>query len=282
MNVPVYQAQSVIRYRTEDIERVADSLKAEPAALRAVLEVECRGSGFLPDGRLTMLYEPHIAYRYAPKALRGELTKAGVAAVSWGDLPYPPLASGRYAQFDTCARIGGLELACKATSWGLPQAMGFNFDPFGYNSAEDMVAQFTMGGEPEQLSALGRFVRSTPAMHRALISLDWATFARLYNGKGYKVNRYDVKLASAYLKFRPAKIGNAFTRVLMRGMKGEDVRALQRLMVRAGIPVDTDAYFGAVTEQQLVLFQTQNKLTRDGRAGPETIAALEAAPSNPQ
>ena len=35
-------------------------------------------------------------------------------------------------------------------------------------------------------------------MKAALVQKDWQAFARLYNGTGYKINRYDEKLKKAY------------------------------------------------------------------------------------
>src|SRR5690606_11763897 len=47
----------------DDIIRAAQALGVEPAAIRAVTEVESRGSGFLPDGRPVILFERHIMRR---------------------------------------------------------------------------------------------------------------------------------------------------------------------------------------------------------------------------
>lgn len=279
---PLYKSASPSRLNLSDIESVAATLKVETAALRAVIDVECRGSGFTSDGRLTMLYEPHIAYRYATAEQRKALTKAGVAAPSWGTIKYPGTVTGRYAQFETCASIGGIELACKATSWGLPQGMGFNHGPFGYASAEAMVRAFAEGGEVEQIAGMGRFISANPRMLAALRNLQWADFAYRYNGSGYKSNAYDTKLASAYLKFRPASsVSSRIARVLRFGARGDDVGALQILLCGAGHPVDVDNHFGRVTEQEVRAFQSRNHLTRDGIAGPNTIQALEAAQSKP-
>lgn len=259
---------------------VASALQVETAALKAVLEVECRGSGFYRSGRLTMLYEPHIVYRYSSGDVRVKLVRMGLASLSAGAIPYPPTEAERYAQFNQCALVGDIELACKSCSWGLPQGMGFNHKPFGYASAEEMVRAFAQKGEAEQIEAMGRFIAANPAMHRALRNTMWATFAKAYNGTGYAKNRYDTKLATAYLKFKAleAKDGNMhFTRVLREGSKGNDVLAMQRLLTGAGFPVDIDGHFGRITKQELMRFQRKSKLTADGVAGPITLEALMGA-----
>ena len=275
MNRLIYTGVRAV-FTPEDLATVANGLGCEVAALRAVLEVECRGSGFYTDGRLTMLYEPHIAYRYATAAVRKELMSAGIGHPVAGVLKYPGSAALRYQQFEQCALIGGVELACIACSWGLPQGMGFNHKAFGYDSAQQMVKAFAEGGEREQLAGMGRFIAANPRMHRALIAKNWPLFAQLYNGPAYAKNRYDEKLASSYLKFRPRTEAAKITRLLKRGMKGEDVRVYQLMLSTAGFVVDVDGDFGRITEQETRAFQSANRLVSDGIAGPKTIEALEA------
>jgi len=55
-----------------------------------------------------------------------------------------------------------------------------------------------MRSEGDQLEAMGRFIKVDPKMLQALKSKDFVTFARLYNGEGYRANNYDVKLQDAY------------------------------------------------------------------------------------
>src|SRR5690554_4118721 len=47
----------------DDIIRAAQALGVEPAAIKAVNEVESRGRGFLPDGRPVILFERHVMRR---------------------------------------------------------------------------------------------------------------------------------------------------------------------------------------------------------------------------
>ena len=57
-------------------------------------------------------------------------------------------------------------------------------------------------------------------------------------------------------------------------MVGDDVEAVQRGLVAAGIPVDVDGIFGALTEAAVRRFQQLNGLKVDGVAGPATRSAL--------
>ena len=66
-------------------------------------------------------------------------------------------------------------------------------------------------------------------------------------------------------------------RVLKKGCTGEDVRALQILLIGNGWNGGTwgaDGNFGAQTEQAVIAYQEKNNLQVDGKAGPETMSHL--------
>lgn len=65
-------------------------------------------------------------------------------------------------------------------------------------------------------------------------------------------------------------------RVLRRGCKGEDVRALQALLVGYGYPIAVDGSYGAKTENAVICYQedTSGVLDPDGKAGPKTQAHM--------
>ena len=62
-------------------------------------------------------------------------------------------------------------------------------------------------------------------------------------------------------------------------MSGDDVRALQAALNRAGFANAPDGVFGPATGALLKRFQRSRGLTADGVAGPRTQAALESLPS---
>lgn len=185
-----------------DIAEVAASIEVQEAALRAVLAVESAGHGFDQYGRVTALYEPHVAYRLSSGDKRAALMARCLAYAKWGEQPYPKSHDLRFHQIDECAEIAGMEFAADATSWGLPQIMGFNAQSAGYNSSVEMVTAFA-ADEQNQLAALGAFILNNKALHRALQHLDWAGFAAGYNGGGFRRNAYDTKLADAYRRAKP-------------------------------------------------------------------------------
>ena len=66
-------------------------------------------------------------------------------------------------------------------------------------------------------------------------------------------------------------------RILKKGMKGEDVKALQAALNAAGHDCGAvDGDFGAKTDAAVRAFQRAAGLAVDGQAGPKTIAALKA------
>jgi murein DD-endopeptidase MepM/ murein hydrolase activator NlpD len=73
---------------------------------------------------------------------------------------------------------------------------------------------------------------------------------------------------------RSAPLGR---RVLVAGMRGWDVAALQFALAWHGFPSgNLDGWFGASTEQALLKFQRWSGLDADGRAGSSVVAALRA------
>ena len=50
-----------------EFEQVAKKYNIEVAAIKAVYEVETKNGGFLPDGRLKILFEGHVFWRQLVK-----------------------------------------------------------------------------------------------------------------------------------------------------------------------------------------------------------------------
>jgi hypothetical protein len=55
--------------------------------------------------------------------------------------------------------------------------------------------------EQEHLKAFTHLVCSDRLLKKAIINKDWLTFAKIYNGRSYKENRYDFKMMEAYRKY---------------------------------------------------------------------------------
>lgn len=184
----------------DDIIRAAQELGVEPAAIKAVNEVESRGNGFLPDGRPVILFERHV--------MRRRLLDYGFPADKL-EAEYPHIvnkAAGGYLggarewdRFNEAAEIHRPS-AIEASSWGLFQIMGMHWRHLKYPSVEAFFAAMHES-EGAQLDAFVRFIKADARLILALRSHDWRAFARIYNGPAYSLNRYDEKLATAFTRY---------------------------------------------------------------------------------
>lgn len=187
--------------RDRDILAAAKRLDVPPAAIRAVCEVESDGSGFMADGRPDVLFERHVFHR----RLRAAGLPADQLAARYPNLVNPKRGGyaggaaewGRLNTATTIDRATALESA----SWGLFQIMGYHWQALRYDSVDVFVAAMRQD-EGQQLDAFVRFVLAAPLLHRALREQRWAVVARLYNGRAYKANLYDVKLERAFARYQ--------------------------------------------------------------------------------
>jgi len=186
------------RITAGDIEDAAQRLGCEVAALRAVMAVESRNSGYDANRRPIILFEPHVFYRVLPpRKLQGAID-AGLAYKRWGTRPYPRTSDGNYARLSAAIDIDE-ECAFRAVSIGLGQILGENYKLAGCASAKEMFAR-ACDSEGEQLEQMASFIEESK-LTDALRNRDWRKFARVYNGPG-KVDAYASDLAAAYAKWR--------------------------------------------------------------------------------
>jgi len=180
-------------------ERLAARLDVELAALRAVAEVESAGSGFLPapDRRPKILFEGHVFHRLT--AGRFSAAHPAISHPKWDRKKYSGTLAGEWKRLDRAAALDP-EAAMQSASWGAFQIMGFNYALCGFDSVSRFVECHASGADG-QLEAFAALVsRPGSPLIRPLRRKDWASFARLYNGPGYRQNRYDEKMAAAYAR----------------------------------------------------------------------------------
>lgn len=182
-----------------DIPRIASQMRTGEDELHAVMDVEAPMGGYDSKGRLTILYEPHIAYALSSGATRDRLVAAGLAYAKWGTKPYPKDSYPRLtAAYDIAPSI-----ALQACSIGRGQVLARNYVAAGFDSPEEMWYTLLVGGEAAHLEAVVSFIIHNH-LDDEIRAHNWAAFARGYNGSGYKKNNYDVKLAARY-KFWQSK-----------------------------------------------------------------------------
>lgn len=260
-----------------DFTEIAKRYNIPESNLRAITEVEARGSGFDSSNRLIALYEPHIAFKYTSGAVRNKLVALGIAYPKW-KRNYPKTS---YDRIDQCTAVAGMETAAMATSWGMGQVMGFNHAALGYPSALSMVVAFAQG-EAAQVEGMVKFIVAKGLIN-ALRAGKWEAVALGYNGAGEAQNGYHIKLANA-AKHWDLKLNNSDAKAkglklvsadtLDIGTKGKEVASFQNGLAIAGYDISSDGDFGGHTEEVTKQFQEANGLTPDGVAGPATRTTL--------
>lgn len=191
----------------QDLIDFAEEFDLEIAVVKAVNEVESSGKGFLINGKPKILFEGHIFWRELVKrGFKPELfsnsSNANVLYQKWTRSFY----QGGEKEYDRLNKAIAInpdpkikEAALSSASWGSFQIMGFHAKSLGYASVLDFVEKMGIN-EREHIRAFGKFLQANNILQH-LKSRNWAKFAERYNGSGYKVNRYDEKLAKAYLKY---------------------------------------------------------------------------------
>ena len=243
----------------EGFQRAIKALDIDEAALWAILAVETRGFGFLPDKRPKILFERHIFHARTDGKFSTKFPDIS-SAKSGG-------YSGGAAEYDRLARAINLNrsAALESASWGLPQIMGFNAKACGYDSAEDMITRF-QASETAQLDGMVRFISNNKNLAKALKEKAWQSFAKIYNGPGFAKNEYDKKLAKFHVQFATGPQPDI------------DLRADQiRLSYLGHKPGGIDGLLGKGTRRAIRAFQTEWGLPTTGELDAPTRAKLKEA-----
>lgn len=277
-----------------DLPRTGKTIGVGEDEIRAVLEVESRGSGFDKSGRPIILFEPHVFWRLLGKGTkRIAAEKASLAYAKWGAHPYP---RDSYPRLIAAIKIDETA-AMKACSWGLPQIMGENFAAAGYGSVQEMVEAFCED-EENHLVAMVRFIVKA-GLAGKIKAHDWAGFARGYNGPGYAKNRYDTRLAAAFAKWKkipdtPFNLSHAAAeteredaapevveRVETKPIASYEIKAVQARLAELGYHEVgmADGKVGSRTVAAVSAFQSDNGLTVTGEIDDQVRLALETAPA---
>lgn len=182
-----------------DYKSAAHSLGVPIAAVKAVASVESAGAGFLSDGRPKILFERHVMLAQLAEKLGAG--KANDQASKTPDIVNAKAGGydGGAKEHDRLGRAAAIDRECalSSASWGAFQIMGYHWKSLGYASLQAFINAM-YASEAAQLDAFVRFIKADPVLLRALKALDWAAFARRYNGPGYAKNQYDVKMSKAY------------------------------------------------------------------------------------
>lgn len=188
----------------EFFKQLGQHLGCEPAALKAVEEVESGGrGGFLSSGRPQILFEGHQFY----KRLKESQSEAFARQISqrFPNICYPKWDKKQYrggeAEWERLIIARSIDpmIADMSASWGRFQIMGFNFKLAGCDSVTEMV-HIMSESATKQFELFANYLKNSGCLP-SLQKKQWATFAKKYNGPGYAQNKYDTKLANAYAKY---------------------------------------------------------------------------------
>lgn len=176
-----------------DYVRAAESIKVQPAALRAVARVEAPYGGFLPDGQVTILFERHWFH----KLTNGRWSK-GHGGVS---NPKPGGYIGKEAEHDRLAYAVKLDrdAALMSASWGKFQIMGFNYAACGCKTLQEFINK-VHESEAAQLELFINFLK-TKKLDSALRATNFTLFAKGYNGPSYYKHNYDGRMRNAFTQY---------------------------------------------------------------------------------
>lgn len=264
----------------EPVQNAAKRLRCEVAYLQAILEVESGGDPYDAKGRLIILTEKHIFWRYLPKSMRARARALGLATPGWSRQNYRGLGGkGSDKRWVRLRRMVAYHetAGLMSASYGAPQIMGFNHKLCGFATVGEFVLAMAET-EDAQTEAFIRFLEGV-GLAQDLRERDSRAVARRYNGPG-QVARYSAMIDAAYRRIKgrgPSVRSGMRSRALRLGSDGFRVRALQERLVELGYHVVVDGDFGPATRRAVVAFQADHGLTTDGIVGPQTEDALERA-----
>jgi hypothetical protein len=233
-----------------------EATAAGSAEIWAVIAVETSGCGYLPDRRPQILFERHIF-----SMLTGHIYDDSHPDISqptsggWG-------SPGAYQYYRLAEALTLDEAsALQSASWGLGQILGQNFRTAGFTSVTDMVDALVLS-ENNQLTAIASFLLANH-LARPLVTHDWASFARGYNGPDYAAKNYDGQLAHFYSIYASGAVPDL------------TVRKVQMLLTyRNYNPGIIDGRMGNNTASAIRAFQTANGLPPTGIIDDDLIRAL--------
>jgi hypothetical protein len=187
-------------------EALAIEFGCHPADLEAIAEVESKGFGWFPDGRIKILFEKHRFYKNLTRDQRKQAVASRLARRKWlspkmGGYKEQNSADSRYAILQRAININE-EAALQSVSMGTYQIMGFNAKLCGFANARDMWSAF-LDSENNQLRAFATYLDKTglvPALRRG----DFEAIEKGYNGGGLK-GAYARKMAAAADRLRAGK-----------------------------------------------------------------------------
>ncbi len=243
----------------QGFDEVVNRLGCDNATLWALLTVETRGFGFLPDRRPKILYERHIFQNQTDglySKANADISSSSAGGYQGGVAEYGRL--GRAMKLDRQA-------ALKSVSWGLGQIMGFNAVKLKYLGVEEMITSFS-DGEDQQLDGVLRFIINNSALESAFRNKKWTKVAFFYNGKDYAKNNYHTNLEH---------YSDLYT---IKGTPSIEIRSAQARLTYLGFdPRGVDGLLGSGTRTAVIAFQKARGIPLTAELDDKTMDELKLA-----
>lgn len=238
------------------MDQVCCTLGVSQPEVWAVLTVETRGIGFLPDRRPQILFERHVFHKLTEG--KHDTVNSSISSSLPGGYVGGP---GEYHRLEQAMKLDG-GAALQSASWGIGQVMGFNYGVAGFASIDAMVTDMVRD-ENAQLLAVANFIKGNN-LAGALQLQNWVSFARGYNGQDFKKNEYDTRLAAAHARYK----------ALLPDLA---LRAAQVALLYLGInPGPIDGFRGRRTRSAMIQFQQRVGLPTTGELDRDTESSLLA------
>ena len=196
-------AGEILRLTEEDYKEVAEMLGVEPAAIKAVVEIEAGPShqGFCEPGVPLINFDFSMFTQFARRngVNLSKYRKSHPLVFSAPSArKYGSRQKAQHARL-RAARSIDERTAIEGTFWGMFQIGGFNWRKCGAKDIDDFVERMSRS-ERDQLELFARFLKSTK-LDKQLKAKNWAAFARGYNGPSYARRGYHTRMARAYAKY---------------------------------------------------------------------------------
>ena len=195
---------STTRLTDDDYREVARELGVEPAAIKAVVDIETGHThqGFWKRDKPLINFDLTIYRRMARR--RGvDLQRAHRRFPVIFNKPnvrrYGSRHAAQQARLDAAMEVDKVS-AIEGTFWGMFQIGGFNWKKCGVGSIDEFV-ELMSRSERDQLELFAQFCVSNDLV-KYIRDKNWAAFSLRYNGPGYAARGYHTKMANAYRKFK--------------------------------------------------------------------------------
>ena len=249
------------------IAHAARSGNVRPDCLLALCLKETNGE--LSSGRCVISTEGHVFYRNLTGAKRERAVAEGLAWPSWDLSRHPRTQKIAYARLARMRAIDK-EAAFKSVGMGWGQVLGENFADLGFASAGEMWNRAqSIEGQSELVMRFLLANKLAGHLNRLPDPVAARKFARGYNGRGYKKNRYDTLLIRHYDDIVTGRWKDPAAR------RASIVDLQEDLATLGYQPGPADGVMGPTTRAAVRAFQGDAGIAIDGVPGPMTRRKID-------